>query len=1028
MIPGSANPLLLKSAAAAGALQISRSLRFNSSDSAYLSRTPAVAGNRKTWTYSLWVKKANIIDSGSRAGLLAIGPQAVGSFSLAFSNNASGNADGIIIDRSSVASTISVARFRDVSAWYHILLAVDTTLASNRTKLYVNNTQITDFTASLDSIWGQNVDTEVNSTGQHRIGQFYQNAEYFNGYLTNIHLIDGQALTPSSFTETDATTGQLIPKTYTGSYGTNGFNLLFADNSSNTASTLGKDTSGNGNNWTPNNLSINVGGPTSVAAASGALPIFNTTDTYGAVKGTGTRTDTNASSLSLCVPMGTASGLSLTDEQPTGRVSSSSTLVNTSVTNNTSFSQFYGGSAYFNGTTSQLKTTATSDFLFGTGDFTVEGWFYQASATTYPSVLEIGNHGTGPTGIIFGTSYAGNAYVYSGGFYGAAATSLNTWNHIAWTRASGVLKIFVNGFLLSSVAFTNNLTDSTNGVTVGATHTLIPGYYFPGYMQDLRIYKGVAKYTGNFNPPTSTVNATIAAGNDSLVDSPTNYGTDTGVGGEVRGNYATWNPLALVYNTPSLSNGNLDSASNNSVCVSTIGIPPTGKWYCEVSGTGMTGGICPIPRTVAIEYNIGNGVTGVIGIAVNRDADEVKLYKDNVLQSTTNITSGGISTSTTAFIQSYAGGTLNAGQRAFAYTAPSGFKALCTQNLPTPLVTKSNTVMDVAFYTGNGSTQTISGLAFEPDLVWVKMRSGNDRNILSDVVRGITNVLNSDSTRDEATATEGNQITSVTSTGFTVGSNGNVNQSSSTFVGWCWDAGTSTVSNTQGSITSQVRANASAGFSVVTYTGSSTNNTVGHGLGVTPALVMVKPRTTSDFWVVYHSALNDLSKYLVLNSTAAAGTASNYWGTSGNWSSTTFGVSSGGGGNNNLTGVPTVAYCFAPVVGYSSVGSYVGNGSSDGVFVYTGFRPRWLLVKSTGSGAWIMHDTSRNTYNASVLELQANDSTAEYNTNTFSAGDRFDILSNGFKSRTANSYNNSSGQAYIYLAFAEMPFNYSRAR
>jgi hypothetical protein len=441
----------------------------------------------------------------------------------------------------------------------------------------------------------------------------------------------------------------------------------------------------------------------------------------------------------------------------------------------------------------------------------------------------------------------------------------------------------------------------------------------------------------------------------------------------------------------------------------------------------MTGGICPIPRTVAIEYNIGNGVTGVIGIAVNRDADEVKLYKDNVLQSTTNITSGGISTSTTAFIQSYAGGTLNAGQRAFAYTAPSGFKALCTQNLPTPLVTKSNTVMDVVTYTGTGAALTpTSSLGFNPDWIWIKSRSAATDHALYDVVRGAQARLESNTTDAEVTTDGG--VTAFNSAGFTLGTLAQVNTSAATYVAWCWDAGTSTVSNTAGSITSQVRANASAGFSVVTYTGSSTNNTVGHGLGVTPALVMVKPRTTSDFWVVYHSALNDLSKYLVLNSTAAAGTASNYWGTSGNWSSTTFGVSSGGGGNNNLTGVPTVAYCFAPVVGYSSVGSYVGNGSSDGVFVYTGFRPRWLLVKSTGSGAWIMHDTSRNTYNASVLELQANDSTAEYNTNTFSAGDRFDILSNGFKSRTANSYNNSSGQAYIYLAFAEMPFNYSRAR
>jgi hypothetical protein len=338
--------------------------------------------------------------------------------------------------------------------------------------------------------------------------------------------------------------------------------------------------------------------------------------------------------------------------------------------------------------------------------------------------------------------------------------------------------------------------------------------------------------------------------------------------------------------------------------------------------------------------------------------------------------------------------------------------------------------MDVVTYTGNSGTQilpnansTPTSLNFSPGFLWIKTRSAGYSHVLTDKVRGDGKILFSNATAIEETTNR----TALGTNNFTLIDDGSelVNHSPITYVGWAWDAGTSTVSNTQGSITSQVRANASAGFSVVTYTGSSTNNTVGHGLGVTPALVMVKPRTTSDFWVVYHSALNDLSKYLVLNSTAAAGTASNYWGTSGNWSSTTFGVSSGGGGNNNLTGVPTVAYCFAPVVGYSSFGNYVGNGSSDGPMVYTGMRPRFLIYKRTDAAdtvGWIMIDSARDPYNVATKYIVANGSTAEGTTNVV------DFLSNGFKLRVPGADGNVSGGTYIYAAFAESPLNYSRAR
>jgi len=297
MIPGSANPLLLKSAAAGG-LQIERSLRFNSSDSAYLSRTPASAGNRKTWTWAGWAKRSGI---GGELTLFASGTAAddstFGQIIFSVNNTLTFNAY-----YTSWRSTAQV--LRDPSAWYHIVVAFDTTqaTASNRVKIYINGSEVTSFGSSSDPT--QNADYAINQNLQHTIGRYDLGGggNYFPGYLANIHFIDGQQLTPSSFTETDATTGQLIPKTYTGSYGTNGFNLLFADNSSNTASTLGKDTSPNGNNFTPNNFSVTAG--------AGNDSLVDSPTNYGADTGVGGEVRGNYATLN---PLDKLSSLPLTN-------------------------------------------------------------------------------------------------------------------------------------------------------------------------------------------------------------------------------------------------------------------------------------------------------------------------------------------------------------------------------------------------------------------------------------------------------------------------------------------------------------------------------------------------------------------------------------------------------------------------------------------------------------------------------------------------------------------------------------------
>jgi hypothetical protein len=353
----------------------------------------------------------------------------------------------------------------------------------------------------------------------------------------------------------------------------------------------------------------------------------------------------------------------------------------------------------------------------------------------------------------------------------------------------------------------------------------------------------------------------------------------------------------------------------------------------------------------------------------------------------------------------------NFGQRPFAYTAPSGFKALCTANLPAPVVTKPSTVMDVALWT---STTSIT-MNMSPDLVWMKRRNSSGNHALVDTVRTNTKHLETDSTNAEQTESTP-YISSFNSNGFSL-SSGTIFNNGNSYVAWCWDAGSSTVTNTAGSITSQVRANASAGFSIVTYTGSTGNYTFGHGLGAAPKLVLIKNRSASANWFVITDVTGSWT-YGFLNSTdALAGPAAQ------SASSTVVNLANNAYNWFNANGDNYVAYCFAPVNNFSSFGFYQGNGSSDGPFVYCGFRPRYVLQKKISDvSAWSIRDAVRDPYNAANTRLWTNFASAESN------ADAIDLLSNGFKVRNTDTDWNASGATYIYAAFAESPFQYARAR
>ena len=331
-------------------------------------------------------------------------------------------------------------------------------------------------------------------------------------------------------------------------------------------------------------------------------------------------------------------------------------------------------------------------------------------------------------------------------------------------------------------------------------------------------------------------------------------------------------------------------------------------------------------------------------------------------------------------------------------------------------IDKPNLHFNTKLYTGNGSSgNAITGVGFQPDWVWIKNRNDSASHNLYDAVRGTS----AGKLKSNATAAESYnaQDLSVFGTdGFTVGSNNEVNGSSDNMVSWNWKAANSAgSSNSDGSITSTVSANTTAGFSIVSYTGTNANATVGHGLGVAPKVIILKNRDTTNNWCVAHSSIG-FSKHLALNTTDAAASSSVRFQDT-NPTSTVYSV--GAAGETNGSGNDIIAYCFAEKAGYSKFNSYTGNGNTDGVFVYTGFKPAWIMGKKSAGATnnWYIFDAVRDPFNLTQRKLRPDTNAAEDN----NSSKAIDILSNGFKIRNSDSEFNNNGSTYIYMAFAENP-------
>lgn len=576
-------------------------------------------------------------------------------------------------------------------------------------------------------------------------------------------------------------------------------------------------------------------------------------------------------------------------------------------------------------------------------------------------------------------------------------------------------------------------------------------------------------YSGNSNNWT-TNNISLTAGStyDSMLDVPTQWIGYGNAYETTRGNYATFNPILYMGTGSTKSNGNLTFAGGGT------GGPPynysiystftqnTGKWYWEVTittagsqpfvgmfntaisftGTSLQGSAGPVLYGYdGNYYNETSGVafgstytTGdVIGVAVDYDNNLIWFSKNGTWQNsgvpstgTNGKTFGSGKTWGTGYVESGSSVSastfnINFGQRPFSYAAPTGFLNLCTTNLPSPTILQGNQYMDaVLFDTQSGSyPKTITGSNFQPDLVWAKSRTQAYPHFLFDSVRG-TGITGLNSNNTDAQGSDGTtNLSSFNSNGFTIAAGDAIGYTNG--VSWFWKASNAAgVTNTAGSITSTVSANTTSGFSIVTYTGTGSAATVGHGLGVAPKMIIVKSRSAVNDWPVYHASLG--ASYLMkLNTTDSVyGPNSVYW----NGTAPTSTVFSLGTSINNTSSATFVAYCFAEVAGFSKFGSYTGNGSADGVFVYTGFRPAFILVKKTDTSGtdWVVMDNKRLGYNVTDVALNPNASYAE------NSGYATDFTSNGFKLRTTTSFLNGSGATYIYACFAENPFKNALAR
>jgi len=938
---------------------IEQSLLFNDDDSAYLNRTPSTVGNRKTWTFSVWVKRGDVgttqylFDSynaaSDRSLLIFTSTDKLRFLSVTSSSNV------ILLEPARV--------FRDPSAWYHIVLVSDTSnaTAGNRTRIYINGVEETVFTTDTQA--PLNHDTWVNSTNVHDLGKYGGASSYFDGLMALPILVDGAALDPTSFGEEDDD-GYWNPIEFAGASSTTQFTTDIGTQAQHIDNAAA---SGEANLYDGDGDAFS-----DPAWSSGVNP-----DTNDAWLGQDFGSGVTKTIRQVTIYQNNSSGgtnyltdwdLQYSDNGSTWTLAESYTgLSGTALSEDLTHDGSAGAHRYW-------RLIARSDAASGSGTVIREIEWYEVEDTTSAT------NGFGTNGFVmdfsdtsnFGDDTSGNGNDYTSNNFTAS-------DQLSDTPTDSADDEIGNFARLNSLTGTPNWVFSNNNLTV--TNATESNHRLAYATQAVTSGKWYWEVTISSAPNVDSIGVINM---DIFKDGVSAYLSTYGAG---------WGYSTSV-----------------------------GRW--DAGGGWISAGAAPPALTAS----------GVIGIAL--DCDNNKLWFRNasgwINSGDPAAGTGANFTRTTtvpvapAFSKYNNSGayTFNFGLSAFTYTPPTGFETnFATQNLPAPTIADGSDYFNTVLWTGNGTSQDLD-FGFPVDMFWAKCRSTATSHQIHDVVRGGANVLYPNATSAEV----GGQSVTFDSVGVNFGSDGGINTSGRTYVGWGWKAGGTGSSDSTGNITVTRSTNATAGFSIVTGTGNSGSGAnFGHGFTSPVHFGIFKNRDSAQTWYVYHKDLVATENVLHLDTDAAASVQSSIFGTS---SSSQFYLD--GGGVNAGTD-DWVGYLWTGVEDFSKFGTYAANGSADGPFVYTGFTPAWIMIKGTTHVSnWNIIDISRATYNPADRVLRANLVDSDFDGT--SSDIEIDFLSNGFKIRGGSGANdiNQTSQSYIYVAFAEVPFQgddgYTQAR
>jgi len=981
---------------AGAGITVDESCLFNPGDSPRLYRTPTVAGNQVMGSLSLWYK---------RSGLTTI----MQLFNAGAGNDITFNAsDQLTFADSSGVSYITTQVFRDTTAWGHLLFAWNTSnaTAGDRLRIYHNGVEITAFGTETDPSAG---DTFGISKGDTRktVGANESDTEEFDGYLSQVYLVDGQQLTPTDF----------------GEFSSNGV-------------------------WRP--IAYSAGGSTASALTlaftdSAVDSTTQTTFTFSSVD-----IGTAASDRKVVVAVG---------GQVSGSTQTSVTVGGESCTLAAVHSSSQVGRVAF--WEIDLATGTSEDIVVVFGQSNncagIGVWALTGDMVVYDTIKD--SRSGNPTGEI--TCPAGSVIM------GYELVNISPNSTFTWAGITENFDATVENNQAqhtgASLAFAGAQDDLTITVTpsgspTAAAQAMVVIAYAPrattygttGFKFD---FADSADLGNDVSGLSNDYTSSGLDADDQVVDTPTN-------------NFPT-----ILRNTSivSMSEGNLQVDSISSVTwhtvVCTLRLPSTGKWCYEVerinngvSNHGFMGDTNPLKgfwgvnTQAAVSNNftsyylgysessvqvdgVASSVSGLVAVAnggllqmlLDQDAGTMAYYANGVLQKEWT------GNNTMAYVYAMLFGDtwgvphvrLDFGQNGFT-RVDTDYNYISTANFPEPTILDGTANFQTTLYTGDGSIRNIDqteNSTFQPDFVWLKNRSQADDHMAIDAARGVTKQINPDGSDVEVT--DANGLTSFDADGFGLGTGANgYNDNLENFVAWQWLAGGGAGSaNAVGSITTTTTTvNTTAGISIGTYTGTGVAATIGHGLGVVPAMVIAKCRNDGTgagqgHWYVYHGANTTAPEtdYLLLNTNAATVDLATIWNDT-TPTSTVFSIGTGIGVNENTN--TYIYYAFADVEGFSHFGNYIGNGNVRGAPAIVGFKPAYVMIKkTTGTGGWVIYDSQRSPYNEIDDQLIADTTAAET-----TGSEEIDFTATGFQIRTADSDVNTSAANYIYAAFAEHPF------